>query len=228
VLHFDRVEPDREQIHRLLRLSAGRDSHRRWFELTDALLKDLSPVMRPRAVYRIDAVAALERGRLVLESGATYEGSIGTYLQHVRFIATFIATIGSAVERLSRGWLRAGKVMPGTIADAIASEAAEATAERLRSQVRAWAHAQGLEVTPAYSPGYCGLSIGQQVTLFGTLPAHLINVRLTPSCLMLPIKSISGLIGLGPPDRVNPDAYPCEACDHDHCVQRRAPFRSGS
>jgi hypothetical protein len=224
VLRFQHVEPDREQVCRLVHLQVGRGNHERWFELLDELLRTLPRLMRPRGVYRIDEVQVLEPRRLALQSGATFSGAIGAFLQHSRLIATFIVTIGSAVERLSRGWLRAGRVMHGTIADAIASEAAEATAERLKDDVRAWAQSRGLDTTAPYSPGYCGMTVRQQVPLFASLPAREINVRLTPSCLMLPVKSISGLIGIGPADQVNPHGYPCAACDHPNCVQRRAPL----
>jgi hypothetical protein len=179
--------------------------------------------MRPRGLYRIDAVAALESRRLVLASGTTFDGAVGDFLRHSQWVATFMVTIGSAVERLSRGWLRAGRVMQGMIADAIASASAEATAEQLAAEVRVWAQERGLDITPTFSPGYCGLSVRQQVPLFASLPAGAINVRLTSSCLMLPVKSISGLIGIGPPDKINPHNYPCAACDHPNCVQRRAP-----
>lgn len=226
VVRFAHVVPDRGAIERLVHLQPGRDNHRRWFELLDQILTDSSRLLRPRGVYRIDAVLTRQSQRIVLASGVEFGGSVSRFLEHTVFIASFVVTIGSALERLSRGWLRAGRVMQGTIADAIASEAAEATAERLRREVRTWAHARGLDVTPAYSPGYCGLTLHQQIPLFASLPVHQINVRLTPSCLMLPLKSISGLIGIGPAGKVDPDAYPCEACDHPDCVQRRAQFNS--
>ena len=113
------------------------------------------------------------------------------------------------------------------IADAIASEAAEATAERLKADVRAWARVRGLDITAPYSPGYCGMTIQQQRPLFASLPTCEVNVRLTPSCLMVPVKSISGLIGIGPADKVSPERCPCEGCDHPNCTQRRAPMDRG-
>lgn len=225
IVRFDRVEPDREQIHRLVRLQPGHEAHRRWFELVDQMSDGSPRLLRPRGVYRVDEVVTLEP-QIALSSNVTFAGALGGFLEHSTFLATFVVTIGSALERLSRTWLRAGKIMQGAIADAVASEAVEATAERLRQEVRTWAQARGLDVTPAYSPGYCGLTLRQQIPLFASLPAHEINVRLTPSCLMLPLKSISGLIGIGPADQVDPDAYPCEACDHPDCVQRRAAFDS--
>jgi len=226
VVRFEHVQPDRARICQLVHLRPGHGNHERWFELVDELLGTLPRLMRPRGLYRIDEVAALEPRRLVLASGAVFDGAIGAFLQHARLIATFVVTIGSAVERLSRGWLRAGKVMQGMIADAIASEAAPATEACLREEVRAWAQARGLDVTPPYSPGYCGMNVRQQIPLFASLPAREINVRLTPSCLMVPLKSISGLVGIGPADKMDPHRYPCEACNHPNCTHRRAPFDS--
>jgi hypothetical protein len=42
---------------------------------------------------------------------------------------------------------------------------------------------------------------------------------------MLPVKSVSGLVGIGPADKVSPGGYPCEHCDHPDCMQRRAAFK---
>jgi len=224
LLRFDRIEPDREQIRRLVGLQPGRNGHQRWFELLEQMLAELPHLLRPRGVFRIDEVVALESRRIVLASGAVFEGAISAFLKHSTLMATYVVTIGSALERLSRGWLRTGKVMQGAIADAVASGCAEATGAALQAEVRTWAQARGMDITPPYSPGYCGMTVRQQIPLFATVPARRINVRITPSCLMLPVKSISGLIGIGPADKVSPGGYPCEACDHPDCVQRRAPF----
>lgn len=228
VARWERVQPDREAIIRLVQLRPECDRHQRWIEALDRLLATLPRLLRPRGVYRIEQVARLEPHRIVLASGTTYVGAVSAYLERSEYVASFIVTIGSATERLSRAWLRAGRVVAGTIADAIASEAAEATVQRLRDEVRSWAQERGMDVTPAYSPGYCGLDLQQQEVLFAALPARAINVRLTPSCLMLPLKSVSGLIGIGPPGRIRPDRYACSGCDHPNCPQRRAPFDGDS
>jgi hypothetical protein len=67
------------------------------------------------------------------------------------------------------------------------------------------------------------MRVTQQVPLFASLPAERIGVRLTPSCLMRPIKSVSALIGIGPARLIGPADYPCRFCDHPDCMQRRAP-----
>jgi len=224
VARYERVAPDREQIHRLLGLRAGHPGHRRWFEALGELLETLPRLMRPRAVYRLDPVRRLDDRRLELESNIVLDGSVGRFLAHSTHVVTFIATIGSAVERLSRCWLKRGRVLHGTIADAIASESAEAAAQACQDEVRSWATQRGMDVTPRYSPGYCGLNVRQQAAIFAGLPARVVNVRLTPSSLMVPIKSVSGLIGVGPAELVSPAGYPCRYCDHPHCMQRRAPL----
>lgn len=218
------LEPDRSQIHRLLGLLPGRSNHERWFRLVEETITTARRILRPRALFRIDEVVQLTPSRIVLRSGAQYQGAIGAFLRNSEQMATFLVTIGSALERYSRRCLKDGKVMQGTIADAVASEFVEAAADRMQSEVQAWAQARGGNITPRFSPGYCGMHVRQQRVLFASMPAEQIHVRLTPSCLMLPVKSVSGLIGIGPADKVTPGGYPCELCTHEDCMQRRAAY----
>ncbi len=220
---FEAMHVEPERVARLVGVRADRAVHRRWLEMIDRARATLPRLMRPRAVFRIDAVRTLSPHKLVLASGTVYAGAIGRFLARAEFVATFVVTIGSAVERLSRRWLREGQVRAGVVADAVASEAVELTAERCQERIRAWAHERGFEITPRYSPGYCGMRVDQQIPLFASLPARRIGVRLQPSFLMTPIKSVSGLIGIGRIDAVRPDDYPCRHCDQPDCMQRRAP-----
>jgi hypothetical protein len=83
------------------------------------------------------------------------------------------------------------------------------------------ATARGLSVGMRASPGQEGWSIQQQRVVFGVVPAEEIGVRLTSSCLMLPRKSVSFVIGLGPDMRA--DAVPCDYCSkRERCNWNRA------
>lgn len=221
VLRFAQVAPELHLVRRAVGIHEDRPEHARWVELTEELSPRLQRLLRARAVYRVDEVRQCGPDSLELDSGARYAGDIGKFLADADCVATFVVTIGSALERLARRWLQQGDVMRGTIADAYASEAAEATADQLQREVRVWAQDCGLDVTPRFSPGYCGLDLRQQRMLCASLPTRAIRVSLKPSCLMLPLKSISGLIGVGPADKVQPDAYPCRLCDQPNCPQRR-------
>jgi hypothetical protein len=222
-LRFTPQPPGRENLARLAGFNLDRPAH--VDRLTDLLsnLPDWQRLARPRGVYRLLKVATLEAHRLKLEDNATYRGAIGQFLAHVQWVAPFVVTIGSALERLARRRMQAGKLLEGTVIDALASELVENAADQLQQRVREWAHDRDLEITPRYSPGYCGLDMSSQMTLFQQIDAARINVHLTGSHLMLPIKSVSGLIGIGPADRVSPEGYPCSRCSHPDCMMRRAP-----
>jgi len=231
VIHVEKLTldaPELERVHKAVGIRPDLPRHKRWVELTESLAQRVSHLTRPRAIYRIDAVRELQMKQLELETGAVYNGAVGHFLAHSQFVATFVVTIGSALERLARRWMKSNQLMAGSIVDALASELVETAADKCQQLVRAWAHERGLEITPRYSPGYCGLNVRQQQQLFGTIPAERIGVRLTPSCLMLPIKSVSGLIGLGNREHMSPHDYPCLTCDHPNCMQRRAPMATGA
>jgi hypothetical protein len=216
------VSVNRVHLERSLGLQRERPEHVRWYDTLDRLTVELPRLTRPRAIYRIDPIASLEPDRITLQDGSALRGETASFVEHSQYLARWIVTIGSGLERLSRGWLRAGRMMEGTVADALGSEAAESAAEQIQSAVREWARARGLEITPRFSPGYCRLELDQQPRLFAGLPARRINVRLLPSLLMLPLKSISGIIGIGPAGKVSPTRYPCAQCDRDACPYRRA------
>ncbi len=253
VQRYESPALDRVAVRRALGLRGSSANARRWEAAIEELSESLPRLARARAMIRLEPVALLERRRLVLGApragtepakvpaalspssaannpAVVIEGAVGQFLAHSRLVALFVSTIGSGVERLSRGWLRAGDVIRGLVADAIGSELAEAVAFHCQQQVRAWARAHGLEITPRYSPGYCGMDVRQQRVLFDQVSAARIGVRLTPSCLMTPVKSVSGIIGLAPAGTVSPEDYPCSRCDHPHCMQRRTQFdvRRGS
>lgn len=215
---------DPAQVYRAVGIRPDRPAHQRWLAEVERCIQDLPRLTRPRGVFRVDRVTRLEGRSLELGSGARYRGAVGQFLAHAEYVATFVVTIGSAAERLARRWMKGTQIMRGAIVDAVASEAAENLADQLQHRVQSLAQPHGLDVTPRYSPGYCGMLITEQQQLFQTLPVRDVGVHLTPSCLMMPFKSVSGLIGLAPAEKVGPHRYPCEFCAHPDCMQRRAPF----
>lgn len=84
------------------------------------------------------------------------------------------------------------------IADAIGSVIAEKTADCMEIALDEYIHDRGWRHTNRFSPGYCGWHVSEQKKLFPLFPsAEPCGIRLTDSSLMLPIKSVSGVIGLG-------------------------------
>ena len=101
---------------------------------------------------------------------------------------------------------------------AFSAEAAEAA---VIQQLRELAGPQGLAPTLPYSPGYCGIALTEQTKLFSLFGGETVGVELTEDCMMRPLKSISGLIGLGPADEIGVHGSPCERCELYNCAMRR-------
>jgi hypothetical protein len=133
-------------------------------------------------------------------------------------LALFLATIGPKLEEWSKDLMAEGDMLRAFIVDAIASETVEQVAEWLESKIGEHAGGQGLKITNRYSPGYCGWSVAEQHKLFALLPDGFCGVSLTESALMIPIKSVSGIVGLGP--EVKRGAYQCSICDLKDCFRR--------
>jgi hypothetical protein len=107
----------------------------------------------------------------------------------------------------------------GFIADAVGSAVAEALADRLHDHIEQTMAPRGWRITNRYSPGYCGWSVAEQHALFALLPAGFCGIALGESALMHPVKSVSGLIGVGA--AVKHADYLCDVCTQRDCTYRR-------
>jgi hypothetical protein len=114
-----------------------------------------------------------------------------------------------------------GECLAGLIVNSVGAERAEAAEAVVIEQLRAVSQPCGFAPTLPYSPGYCGMALTQQRTLFSLFGDYDVGVTLTDSCLMRPLKSVSGLIGLGPAERVAAFGSPCDRCELYSCAMRR-------
>jgi hypothetical protein len=134
-------------------------------------------------------------------------------------VVFFVCTIGNQVEEWSKSKLNNGDVVSGFIIDQIGSELVERLADWMETQLDTIIAPLGWKRTNRYSPGYCGWSVGEQKKLFSFFSPRPCGITLTESALMIPIKSISGIIGIGP-NAVLKD-YECSLCELENCYQRR-------
>ncbi|MHB8579979.1 MAG: vitamin B12 dependent-methionine synthase activation domain-containing protein [Ignavibacteriaceae bacterium] len=77
---------------------------------------------------------------------------------------------------------------------------------------------RGMKITNRYSPGYCNWNVSEQHLFFSLLPQNFCGITLTESSLMLPVKSISGIIGIG--SNVKYSKYFCDKCGVKDCTYR--------
>jgi hypothetical protein len=141
-------------------------------------------------------------------------------LRHSVYYALFIVTAGPGPENLARSLMSEGNYLEGYIADLVASALVDSAADQVQEQVRKLVHKQGLKITNRYSPGYCSWSVAEQQKLFSLFPAGCCGISLSGSSLMSPVKSISGIVGVG--SDVTYREYTCEICSMKDCKYRKA------
>jgi cobalamin-dependent methionine synthase I len=133
-------------------------------------------------------------------------------------MAVFVCTAGEEIHDLSRHYINEGDMLKGYVYDLFGSLVVEKAMDVIQASLKNEMSLQGDYITNRYSPGYCGWNVAQQKELFSLLPKEFDFVQLTESCLMLPIKSVSGLIGIGPD--VSYKDYTCSICDAHHCLYK--------
>ncbi len=134
--------------------------------------------------------------------------------------AIFAGTAGEVFDTWSKRLFAEGDYPGGYIVDTLGSEMVERAADRMEEKLQADLADGGLRMTNRFSPGYCGWSVHEQHKLFSLLPPKFCGITLTDSALMVPVKSVSGIIGIG--QEVKRKDYPCAVCDMQDCFRRRS------
>ena len=138
-------------------------------------------------------------------------------LKNSKQIAVFVCTAGEGISQWSKQTI-AVDPLKGFVADILGSVIVEAAIDAIQQKLCDDMEQAGLKITNRYSPGYCGWPTVEQHKLFRLFPKDICGIRLTDSALMLPIKSVSGFIGIGPDVCFNP--YTCQLCEAIQCVYR--------
>lgn len=191
--------------------------------LQDAMA-EAQQVFQPRWVYREFGTESVDLERCRLQGGRELLiREIPKRWGPITTLGLAVCTIGEAIEQRIE-FLFAEREFPvAYMLDSLGSVAAEALAEGVLRQLCAERLALGFKVTPRESPGYLGWPIEEQRTVFALLPTATIGVGLNPYCIMIPRKSISFAVGIGPEAKMGSTFSPCQSCDMRNCAYRRAP-----
>ncbi len=153
-----------------------------------------------------------------------------TPLEHVveeaDSLALFAVTLGEEISDRITAHFDAGELADGYILDQVASFAADELASIAGRRFQVDNSRADLAVLP-YSPGYCGWHVSGQRALFAHLRPDEIGISLNDSCLMHPIKSVSGVLVLAPIEAHDfSPAFPCCAtCTTLACQERVVTLR---
>lgn len=144
--------------------------------------------------------------------------TVAKELRNSTSVAFFICTAGEGISRRSQELLSGDDPVLGYVFDLLGSIIVESATDLLQADIKRMALSEGLQITNRYSPGYCKWNVADQHKLFSFFPLNCCGIRLTDSALMHPIKSVSGIIGLGAD--VSFRDYTCDLCSQVGCFQR--------
>ncbi|MBQ9678455.1 MAG: methionine synthase [Prevotella sp.] len=174
-----------------------------------AIMDEVRPWLRPQFCYQVvKDLPAFDTGKIIPRQ-----------LRGAEAYALFICTSGTAYEAYQQRLKDGGDMVRVFIADALGSVIAEHCADQMEVSLQESIDKLGWHHTNRFSPGYCGWHVSQQQLLFPLFEGHTCGVRLTDSSLMVPIKSVSGIIGLG--KDVRHLDYTCGLCDFKQCFRRK-------
>ena len=139
--------------------------------------------------------------------------------------ALYICTAGAGLGERSKELLAVGDLVEGYILDVIGSLTVEAATDKIQESFEYELTNYGKKNTNRYSPGSCGWALKDQKPFFGLFPYNHCGILLSDSCLMDPIKSVSGIIGFG--TNIRKTAYECHLCELDTCIYRAIRLARG-
>ncbi|WP_455669698.1 vitamin B12 dependent-methionine synthase activation domain-containing protein [Phocaeicola sp.] len=186
------------------------------------LLGQIENRIHPRFFFFImEGILEVEKQMLCVGATSFRIGKIIAHqLRGSEKFAFFAATAGVEFEKYQHVLQQEGDMVKIYIADALGSIIAEKAADCMEMALDSCICTKGWKHTNRFSPGYCGWHVSEQQKLFSLFPvSDPCGIRLTDSSLMVPIKSVSGVIGVGA--NVHKMEYTCGLCTYDKCYRRK-------
>ncbi len=215
--------PDNPDWETLKRYLGGLDRDTK--QLAHQLVGKLNKVCTPRETHREFAVERKTDGIYLFNE--RFEGEdIKKHLEGCESCILFSMTLGIKTDALLRT-LESSDMAAAVVCDSLASVLTEQICDAAQKQLES--EYEGKFLTSRYSPGYGDLPLEANKTIEKLLETpKRIGVTATESCLLLPRKTVTAIIGIS--DRkTKGHTASCEGCRiYDKCTLRREGKTCGS
>jgi hypothetical protein len=190
-------------------------------------LHRLGDFVTPWAGSREVRIDGVDDDSVRLQSGRTLNSRrLATILRRATSLRICLVTVGPRVTAEIERLIATGAMVEALALDAAASAAASALMAQLRRRICAQATERNCGTTRRYAPGYTGWDLQDTPTLFSYFDKEDVPIRLNQQLMMIPAKSLLGVIGIVPGGRsAAREVLPCRLCDLDRCFVRLAPYR---
>ncbi|MDR2138225.1 MAG: hypothetical protein LBP50_01550 [Tannerella sp.] len=181
------------------------------------LLLLLEKEVKPRYMYCVYEGRTEDRAVHIRGHSLATHATITPLLEHAVRFAVFAATAGREFEQLQQHHKAGGDMLLIYLLDVMGTLLVEKTGDHMEKKLEA--DYPDMLHTKRFSPGYCNWHLTEQRKIFALLGQQPCGITLSDVCLMTPIKSISGIIGLG--REVRPGPYACQYCELETCYKRK-------
>ncbi|MDR0843658.1 MAG: hypothetical protein LBN71_00410 [Tannerella sp.] len=185
----------------------------------DRLLALLKKTVQPRYVFQIHEGEIEGASVHILNETFLTGPTITHLLEKSSSFALFAATAGVEFEQILQECKRTeDDILVNYLLDIMGTCIVEKTGDYMERKLEEEIGAELLH-THRFSPGYCNWRLTEQRKIFSLLGNRPCGITLSDVCLMLPVKSISGIIGIG--KEVKRKQYACQYCELETCYKRK-------
>ncbi|NLJ37297.1 MAG: vitamin B12 dependent methionine synthase [Candidatus Atribacteria bacterium] len=206
---------DRRKLFETYHIEEGSDDSKR----IDHLIIEAEKIAKPKAIYKLSTIDEKTENTVFIDKMKFTSRVLRVNLDEVHRAFPFIVTCGMELEEWS---LKITEMMEQFWVDSMKEQAVLQAYQAVQNELENRYH---LGITSTMNPGSLeDWPVKEQVPLFSLFgdPKKLIGVTLTDSFLMVPIKSVSGIIF-----PTNGQFESCQLCPRKNCPGRRAPFDPG-
>ncbi len=187
-------------------------------EIIELALSEAAGLCNIRGGYKIfDQVEINQKAATIKIGNSTFSPSkiVTSQLKDANSAALFVCTAGEEISNYANK-VMAEDPMLSYVFDIIGSVSVEKAMDKIQELLYVDLKKTGLTITDRYSPGYCNWSVAEQQYLFSLIPENFCGISLSDSSLMHPIKSVSGIIGIG--KNLVQKGYQCQWCRDKSCI----------
>ena len=169
--------------------------------------RDMESWCYPRFVWRAFSMEKRENEVRLPEAGVVLTGKLASQmLTDCEKAALLVCTLGAEFDRRLRA-VQARDMARAVLLDACGSACVEAACDSAEKEIAA--RYPGMYLTDRFSPGYGDLPLTLQPSLLRAADAEKrLGVYAAPSCMLLPVKTVTAVIGLS----VRPQAARIRGC----------------
>jgi hypothetical protein len=156
-------------------------------------------LLEPAVAYEYYTVRSMNDSRILLDGDKAINGPLlPAIFSEAKELAVILITIGPKLEKQVTDYSKNSAALQGMILDGIGSTAVDMMALEVFRRLASEVSSRGYEISSPVNPGMPGFLLTEQWNLLGLVNADEIGVRLTASGVLVPRKSTSMVMGIGP------------------------------